>query len=163
VTITSGDNFAHQTYPSQVLPFSLGTNGALQAQTGGIIPIAPTLANPTSLLVESKGKYIYVANQGNNVTGTNNPNSGISGYIINTGSAYQLTFTNPPNSPSGSGPQCIVEDPSDQYIYTANFGDSTVSGRALDPNNGLLTQLRVASSYPLQGPATWCLINGRTN
>jgi 6-phosphogluconolactonase (cycloisomerase 2 family) len=63
---------------------------------------------------------------------------------------------------SGSGPQCIVEDPSDQFIYEANEYDSTVTGRSLDPNSGALNLLRVTSSYPLQGPATWCLINGRT-
>ena len=44
---------------------------------------------------------------------------------------------------SGSGPQCMVEDPSDQFIYTANFNDSTVTGRVVDPNSGVLNNLRV--------------------
>jgi hypothetical protein len=57
----------------------------------------------------------------------------------------------------------MVEDPSDQFIYTANFVDSTITGRALDPNDGFLNSLRVASSYQLQGQANWCLVNGRTS
>jgi len=64
---------------------------------------------------------------------------------------------------SGAGPQCLVEDPSDQFIYSADFNDSAVTGRVVDPNSGALNNLRVTSSYPLQGPATWCLVDGRTN
>jgi 6-phosphogluconolactonase (cycloisomerase 2 family) len=163
VTIGSGTSFPAGTYPSQILPFSVGTNGALQAQTGGVIPDDPTLANPTYIMVESKGKFIYVSNQGNNVTGTSNPQSGIAGYFLTQSPSFQLSFLSPSTYGSGSGPQCIVEDPSDQFIYTANYGDGTITGRSVDPNDGVLNQLRVASSYKLQGPANWCLVNGRTN
>ena len=38
VTIGAGGIFAAGTYPSQILPFSVGTNGALQQQTGGTVP-----------------------------------------------------------------------------------------------------------------------------
>jgi hypothetical protein len=146
---------------SQILPFSVGTGGALQAQTGGVVPDDPTLANPIYLLVESKGKFLYVANQGNNVQGTN-PTSGIAGYVIDP-STHQLSFIAGEPFGSGSGPQCIVEDPSDQFIYSADFNDSSVTGRVVDPNSGVLNPLRVTSSYALQGPATWCLVDGRTS
>ena len=55
---------------SQILPFSVGSNGALQSQTGGIVADDPTLNNPIYLIVESKGKFAYVINQGNNAHGT---------------------------------------------------------------------------------------------
>jgi hypothetical protein len=155
------------TYPGgQVLPFTVATNGALQAQTGGSIPIDPTLANPIQLLIESKGHYMYVATQGTNPTpgtGSNNPGSGISGYFLTNSPNFQASFIAGEPFGSGSGPQCIVEDPSNQYIYEANAVDSTVTGRILDPNSGVLTPLRVASSYTLPGPASWCLMDGRTN
>jgi hypothetical protein len=65
---------------------------------------------------------------------------------------------------TGAGPQCIVEDPSDQFVYTANFNDSTVTGKAIDENAGVLNPLRSGtSSFPLNGPATWCVVNGRTS
>ena len=60
-------------------------------------------------------------------------NSGITGYNL---FSRRLTISNSwRRMPfgSGSGPQCMVEDPSDQFIYTANFDDSTITGRALEP------------------------------
>jgi 6-phosphogluconolactonase (cycloisomerase 2 family) len=149
------------TSPSQILPFSVGSGGALQAQISGIVADDPTLSNPIYMLVESKGKYVYVANQGN-LTDTSNAASGIAGYVIDP-SQHTLSFIAGEPFPIGSGPQCIVEDPSDQFIYTANFNDSTVTGRVVDPNSGVLTSLRVTSSYTLTGPPTWCLVDGRTS
>jgi 6-phosphogluconolactonase len=146
---------------SQILPFSVGTGGALQAQTGGVVPDDTTLSNPIYLLVESKGKFLYVANQGNNVQGTN-AQSGLAGYVIDP-TTHQLSFIAGEPFGTGAGPQCLVEDPSDQFIYSADFNDSSVSGRVVDPNSGVLNNLRVTSTYALQGPATWCLIDGRTS
>jgi len=162
VTIAAGAAFPAGTYSSQILPFSLGAGGALGAEPSGPIPDGTNLSNPIYVLVESKGQYVYVANQGNNVIGPN-PNSGIAGYHITTAPAFQLSFIAEEPSGSGSGPQCIVEDPSDQFIYEADQYDSTVTGRLLDPNTGDLNDLRVLEDYKLQGPASWCLVDGRTS
>ncbi len=163
ITIAAGASgtFNAGTYPSQILPFTVGSGGALQAQTGGIVPDDPTLSNPIYLLVESKNKFIYVANQGNNIQGTN-AESGYAGYVVDP-STHQLSFI--PGEPfgSGSGPQCLVEDPSDQFIYSADYNDSSVTGRLVDPNSGVLNNMRVASTFALQGPATWCVMDGRTD
>jgi len=160
--ITIGFGGATTTAPSQILPYSVGTNGALQAQPGGIVPDDPTLANPIYLLVESKGKFIYVLNQGNNAQGAN-AQSGMAGYFLTTTPAYQLSYIAGEPFGTGAGPQCLVEDPSDQFVYSADFNDSAVTGRVVDPNSGVLNNLRVSTTYSLQGPATWCLINGRTS
>ncbi|MGD1107301.1 MAG: beta-propeller fold lactonase family protein [Terracidiphilus sp.] len=163
--ITATFNGTSTTSPSQILPYTLATGGALQAEPSGAVPDDPNLSNPIEILLESKGKFVYVANQGNNVTGPN-PNSGLAGYFLTTAPAYQLSFLADEATiitGSGSGPQCIVEDPSDQFIYEANQYDSTVTGRVLNPSTGDLTDLRVASDYNLQGPATWCLVDGRTS
>jgi 6-phosphogluconolactonase (cycloisomerase 2 family) len=162
ITIPSGSSYTAGVYPGQILPFTVGTGGALQAETTGTIPDFPTLANPFQLMVESKGKYLYVANQGNNTTGNNSPGSGIAAYFLTSAPAYQTTFVAGGPFGSGSGPQCIVEDPSDQFVYEANLYDSSISGRVLDPNSGELDDMRVTSTYTLQGPATWCLVDGRT-
>jgi 6-phosphogluconolactonase (cycloisomerase 2 family) len=149
---------------SQIVPYSIGTSGALQAAGSGPVPDDSTQANPNFMLLESKGKHIYLANQGNNNTSTATSQNGITGYVLVT-SPYSLTEM--PGLPftTGSGPQCIVEDPSNQFIYTANFNDSTVTGRLMDQNTGDLTPLRVANggTYSLTGPATWCLVDGRTS
>ena len=164
VTITagSGSPFPAAAYASQILPWTVTTGGALEAETSGIIPDdgAQDLSNPIAILLESKSKYLYVANQGNNTTGSN-AGSGIAGYVINV--PYQPTFI--PEEPfgSGSGPQCIVEDPSDQYVYEANLYSNNVTGREIDPNSGDLNDLRTTETYSLEGPGTWCLIDGRTD
>jgi hypothetical protein len=147
---------------SQILPYTVGTNGALQPETSGFIPDDPTLANPIYLVLESKGKFLYVANQGNNAQGVN-AQSGISGYFITTTPAYQATFIAGEPFGTGAGPQCIAEDPSNQFIYTTNYNDSSISGRTIDVNSGVLDDLRNTNRYALPGPATWCLMDGRTS
>lgn len=164
VTITCASGtcpFPAGTYPGQILPFTTGAGGALQAEPSGVFPDTGTLANPIQVLVESKGKYLYVANQGNNITG-NNPGSGIAGYEIFTAPSYELQFIAEQPFGSGSGPQCIVEDPSNQFVYEANEYDSTVTGRTLDPNTGDLNPMRSTETWTLQGQPTWCLVDGRT-
>ncbi|HTX76588.1 MAG TPA: beta-propeller fold lactonase family protein [Terracidiphilus sp.] len=151
------------TSPSQILPFSVGTGGALQAQTGGAVPDDPTQSDPLFLLTESKGKWVYVANTGDNQS-QSNTQSGITGYVIDT-STQQLTTM--PGSPfgTGAGPQCLVEDPSNQFIYTANFNSSTVTGLSLDQNSGVLRPLpgKANRAFSLTGPAAYCVVNGRTS
>jgi 6-phosphogluconolactonase len=156
-----GTNVGGTGATSQILPYTVGTGGALQAQVSGVVADDPTLSNPIYLLVESKGKFLYVANQGNNVQGTNS-GSGMAGYVIDP-TTHVLTFIAGQPFGTGSGPQCLVEDPSDQFIYTADFNDSAINGRVVDPNSGVLNLLRVPNSVTLQGPATWCLMDGRTN
>jgi hypothetical protein len=163
ITCTTGTcPFPAGTYPGQILPWTVATGGALQAEPSGVFPDTGTLANPIQLLVESKSKWLYVANQGNNTTG-NNPESGIAGYEIFTAPSYELQFIAEQPFGSGSGPQCIVEDPSDQYVYTANQYDSTVTGRTLDPDTGDLNPMRSTETWALQGQPTWCLVDGRTS
>ena len=146
---------------SQILPFTVGNNGALQSQTGGAVADDPTLNNPIYLIQESKGKFAYVINQGNNAQGTN-AQSGIAGYVLDP-TTHALSFIAGEPYGSGAGPQCLVEDPSNQFVYSADFNDSAVTGRVVDPNSGSLNQMRVTSTFALGGPATWCLVDGRTS
>jgi 6-phosphogluconolactonase len=148
--------------PGQILPFTVGTNGALQALVGGAVADDPTQSNPIQLMVESKGKFVFVANnQGASISN----GAGIVGYTIDPSSS-QLTENPGSPFPTGTGalPVCILEDPSNQYIYTANAGDSTVTGKVLDPNSGVLTQMQGSTGvFSLTGPASWCWVTGRTN
>ena len=146
---------------SQILPWSVGSGGALVSQTGGAVAIDPTLNNPIYLIVEAKNTFAYVINQGNNTQGTN-AQSGISGYVLDS-STHQLSFIAVEPFGSGAGPQCLVEDPSNQFIYSADYNDSAVTGRVVDPNRGTLNQMRDTSTFSLGGPATWCLVDGRTS
>jgi len=158
ITVTS--NSSTTTSPSQVLPFTIGTNGALQSQTGGAVPGDPTEANPIYLISESKGKFVYVANQSG---ASASSGSGIAGYVVDPASS-QLSLIAGEPFPTGSNPQCLLEDPSNQFIYTANANDSTVTGRVIDPNSGVLNPMHGSTGvFPLNGPASWCVATGRTN
>lgn len=149
---------------SQILPFASGTGGVILPAVSGPIPDDASQSNPIYIAAESKGKWLYVANEGNLSTPTL-PLSGITGYVVN--SPFQPTEMagTPVTFGTGGGPQCLVEDPSNQFFYTANFNDSTVTGLDLNEQSGNLTPLNQAtkapSEYSLDGPATWCLVDGR--
>ncbi len=64
------------------------------------------------------------------------------------------------NFGSGSAPQCILEDPSNQYLYTANFADSTVTGAVINSTTGTLTTLRKEHLFATAGQPTWCTASG---
>jgi 6-phosphogluconolactonase (cycloisomerase 2 family) len=151
----AGSTSAH----SQILAYgpTIGANGALQAATNSVIPDDVSEADPIDLVVENKGSWFYVANQKG--VGTDTATGGIAGYVINN--PFDPTEISGSPFGSGSGPQCIVEDPSNQFFYEANFNDSTVTGQKLDNNAGVLTPF--SQSYALKGPATWCLVDGRTD
>ena len=150
----------------QIFAYSAGSNGALQAQANGYYADDPTLSNPNYVIAANSGKWLYVLNQGDN-SNPNNAQSGIAAFTITQ--PYQLSpiANGGQTAGTGAGPQCILEDPSNQFIYTANFNDSTVTGLSIDENQGNLRPLSQSThakgSYPLPGPAAWCVATGRVS
>jgi len=145
---------------NQIFYYTIGTNGLLQAVTGSPTANVSSASNPVALTSDSKSKFLYIANAGP-TSGTQNPNSVISAFTIAANGV--LAPVAPSTFSVGSGPQCIIEDPSNQYIYTADSGSNTVTGKVLDPSSGNLTDLRNATSYATVGTPTWCVANGHTN
>jgi 6-phosphogluconolactonase len=151
---------------SQILPWTVSTNGSLTAPSHG--PIADDLnqSNPIYLQVENGGKWFYVANQGSS-TDTTDALSGIAGFIEHSPFDPEEISGTPVGFGAGAGPVCLVEDPSNQFFYTANFDSSTVTGQMFDPTTGLLRPLsetsKASSSYALTGPPSWCFVDGHTD
>lgn len=144
----------------EILPFTAGTNGSLQALSTGPVANDSTASNPVSLVVDSKSTYLYVVNAGP-TSGIVNPISQITGWTIDpTTGALQHIAGEPFGS--GSGVNCIFEDPSNQFIYTTSFNDSQFTGRKLDPKSGSLTLLTRGSTFNTVGNPTWCAVSGRT-
>jgi Lactonase, 7-bladed beta-propeller len=156
---TSGTN-------GQIFAYTSGANGSLQAQANGYYADNSTLTNPNYVIASNNGKWLYVLNAGDNTSVTNSQ-SGIAAFVVTQ--PYQLTpiANGGQTVGTGAGPQCILEDPSNQFIYTANFNDSTATGLVIDQNSGVLVPLsqasKAASSYALPGPAQWCVATGRTS
>jgi 6-phosphogluconolactonase (cycloisomerase 2 family) len=147
--------------PGQIIPFTIGTNGALQALVGGAVADDDTETSPIYMILEAKGKFIYVANQ---LGATSDNAAGIAIYSVDPSSGIltEAAGSPVPTASTGATPVCLLEDPSNQYIYTANGADSTVTGHRVDPKSGQLTELKTPS-ITLSGPATWCIVSGRTN
>jgi 6-phosphogluconolactonase (cycloisomerase 2 family) len=148
--------------PGQILPYTVGgTACSLNTITGGPTANLSPAANPVYTLVDSKGKYLFVANQSS--TNSNTPNSSISAFQIQSNGTLLFVPDAPLNPyPIGAGPVCMVEDPSNQYIYTSN-GDGTVTGKLLDNNTGKLADLSRGSSFTAVGQATCLAVSGNVD
>jgi 6-phosphogluconolactonase len=147
-----------------ILPYTIGTNGALQSLVTGKVANTGTVANPGPMIVDHQQRFLYLANKGPNLTATSAASS-VSAFFIDptTGVLTSLsTGANASTVPFGSGaqPQCILEDPSNQYLYTANYSDSTVTGAIINSSTGTLTQLRKATMFNAAGQPTWCTASG---
>jgi 6-phosphogluconolactonase len=147
------------TTAGQILPYTVGTNGALQSNVGGAVPNTGTVANPGPMIVDHQNKFLYLTNLGPNLTPSSEASS-VSAFFIDptTGRLTNINSTVPFGS--GSSPRCILEDPSNQYLYTANYADSTVTGAIINSSTGTLQTLRKATNFGTTGQPTWCAATG---
>jgi len=138
-----------------ILPYTPGGGCSLSVQADGAVANLPLTSNPVYSMADSKNKYLYVLNHGG--TNSNNPNSTISAYVIE--STGQLQPVSDPNNPypAGNGPLCMVEDPSNQYVYTSNSNDGTVTGKFINQNTGQLSDLTRGSSFSAFAAQATCL------
>jgi 6-phosphogluconolactonase len=147
------------TTPGQILPYTIGTNGALQSLVGGQVANSGTVANPGPMIVDHQGKFLYLTNAGPNLTATSEASS-VSAYFIDPTTSRLTPLATSVPFGSGSSPRCLVEDPSNQYLYTANYSDSTVTGAIINSSTGTLTTLRKLTSFGAAGQPTWCTASG---
>jgi 6-phosphogluconolactonase len=147
------------TTPGVIQPWTIGTNGALQTLVGGQVDNSGTVANPGPMIVDHQGKFLYLANMGPNLTPTSEASS-VSAFFIDptTGRLTPLATSVPFGS--GSSPRCILEDPSNQYLYIASYSDSLVTGAVINSSTGTLTTLRKTTSFTAAGQPTWCVASG---
>ncbi len=150
----------------QIFAYTPGTNGSLQAEANGYIPDNAAYSKPIYAIVANGKSWLYILNEGDNSSATT-PQSGIAAFTITNPYQVSPIANGGQIGGTGAGPLCILEDPSNQFIYTANFNDSSVTGLSIDQNDGNLTPLsqstKAKDSYKLSGPATWCLVTGRTS
>jgi 6-phosphogluconolactonase (cycloisomerase 2 family) len=147
------------TTAGQILPYTIGTNGALQSLVGGQVVNSGTVANPGPMIVDHQGKFLYLANAGPNLTASSEASS-VSAYFIDPTTSRLTPLTTSVPFGSGSSPRCILEDPSNQYLYTANFADSTVTGAIINSSTGTLSTLRKNNQFGAAGQPTWCTASG---
>ena len=154
------DGGANQIYSMQASTTACSLSPVPQSQSANVV----SNVIPVNSLTTANGKFLYVINQFNTATGGNQGtgNSSISAFTIDSQGRLASLTTDGTNNPyaTGSGPECIVEDPSSQYIYTSNNTDSTVTGKQLDQNRGRLSDLLHGSTFPAAQQPTCLVVSG---
>jgi 6-phosphogluconolactonase (cycloisomerase 2 family) len=138
-----------------IIPYTPGASCSLSVQADGAVANLPLTSNPVYSMSDTKGRFLYVLNHGG--TNSNNANSTISAYVIEvTGQLQPVSDANNPY-PVGNGPVCMVEDPSNQYVYTSNSNDGSVTGKYINQNTGQLSDLTRGSSFSAFAAQASCL------
>lgn len=146
----------------QILIYTVASGGTLG---GGIVAKPNTGQNslarfPNRMIVNDSRKFVWVANAAVN-TDVNAVGSVITAYVIQTNNELADANNGGNLIPAGASPRCIVEDPSNQYVYTVNFNDSSITGKKIDQNAGGLNTLPKPMPAP-PGSPTWAVVSGTT-
>jgi 6-phosphogluconolactonase (cycloisomerase 2 family) len=168
ITATGSNVYLTDGKNDVIYQYTVGTNCSLidgltttQGPSGNV-PAFANVTNPSWTLVDSTGKYLYVLNQSSTSTITGTPFSSITAYTINATNQQLTPIAGAPYT-VGSGPVCMSEDPTNQYMYISNFNDGTVTGKVLDPNTGELSSLTRGSTFTSVGQSSCLAISGAIN
>ena len=141
-----------------IIPYSIGSSCALAITAGGVTANAPGTSNPTYSFISNNNKFLYVLNQSTTSTTVTQSFSSITGFLIQTGSSL-APLTGSPYTVD-SGPVCMVEDPTNKYMYISAHNSGQVTGKLFDANTGELSQLSRGSTFSATGQATCLAISG---
>ena len=161
-SITTGSSYLYLTdgANNRILQYTVSATGVLQPVTGGIVANSPVNVTPAWTYTDSASKFLYVLNQNNSSTTT--PKSSITAYTIQTNGNLTLQGSNLNPYAVGSGPVCMVEDPSKQWVYISNQ-DGTVTGYHINHADGTLTVLQHGSTFQAQGRPACLVVSGITS
>ena len=144
-----------------IYPFNVAQSCSLTSFSAASIPNNSAVSNPVYSYLDTSSKYLFILNGSVNTSNPNTPYSQITGYnIVNN----QLTENT--NSPfnSGSGPTCMIEDPTAKFMYVANANDGTVTGYDFDSTRGTLSPLQRGSSFNTGATGLHCIaLSGSVN
>lgn len=140
--------------------YQIGSTCALAAVNGGSATMTSLgTENPQYSIIDSSGKYLYVLNQTNNGTLPSIPYSSIMAYTINSANNQIQAIAGAPY-PTGANPVCMVEDPTNQYVYTSDHDAGTITGKRIDTTTGILSNLTRGSTFSATGEASCLAISG---
>jgi 6-phosphogluconolactonase (cycloisomerase 2 family) len=161
LNVFGGNVYVTDAGTNTIIPYQTGAACSLSTQVDGAVANLINTSDPVFSMTDAKGRFFYVLNHG--TTNTNNANSSISAYVIQATGAL-VPVSDPQNPyPVGSGPVCMVEDPSNQYIYTSNINDGTVTGKLINNSTGQLSDLTRGSSFKATGLSTCIAVSGNVD
>jgi 6-phosphogluconolactonase (cycloisomerase 2 family) len=143
--------FIANTNDNTVSSYTINSDGTLTAAGSA----TPTGQAPVSLAVDPTGKFLYVANQGDNTISI----FSVSGTTLT--SAGSPVNTLDINYPGSTGPSALAitgaASGSGNFLYVANQFTDTVSSFRYDPASGTLTRLSPFSVAAGTDPAALVL------
>src|SRR6476469_6084686 len=86
-----------------------------------VMPRTPAGLNPSAIMLSTGGDLLFVANQTANSVSVYSVTSGTGSLASVAGSPFTV----------GSGPSSMVVDPTEHFLYVANFISNTVSGMSI--------------------------------
>ena len=141
--------------PGQIFSYSIGSNCSLVPFTAAAVtPNSATAVNPINIFLAGSSKYVYVLNGSSTNTATNAVGSSLSGFVINGGQLQPIS-----GSPfaTGSGPECMVEDPTSKYLYVADGLDGAITGYLYADPTGEISNLSRGSTFKTSTIGLTCL------
>ena len=149
------DSNGKYTSPGVIYPSTVSGNCGLTPFTGtGSVANDSSVSNPVNSFLDNSNKYLFILNDSVNTTNPSTPYSQITAYNIVSG---QLTAISGQPFPAGSGPTCMVEDPTSKWIYTANTNDGTITGYTFANTQGVLSPLPRGSNFTTGNTGLQCV------
>ena len=140
--------------PGVILPYNVGSGCALTIFTGGPQANDVSVSNPSYSFFDTSNKFLYILNRSTFSTATTTSYSYITAYSLQNGELAEIS-----GSPykSGSGPTCMVEDPTSKFMYVSNLNDGTVTGYSFTSTEGTLSDLARGSTFTTGDIGLTCL------
>ena len=141
------------TTPGTIYPYIPATGCGLTPLTAPVTNTAG-VTDPVNSFIDTKSANIFILNASTAITAGTQPSSQITGFQIVNG---QLRPN--PSSPftAGAAPVCMVEDPTQKYMYVADRNDGSITGYAYDNNQGTLAPLSRGSTFTTGNAQATCL------
>jgi 6-phosphogluconolactonase (cycloisomerase 2 family) len=139
---------------NEIYPFTIGTNGNLQALVGGPVAQNASVEGGDYIIVDAKSKFLYILNTAANPAYSTAPSSSMTAFTIDSTTGRLTELTDDPYQ-TGADPVCAVEDPTNQYLYSVNHNDGTITGKLLNQNTGQLSPLNRTNTFTVNGNASW--------
>ena len=143
-----------------IIPYSVASSCTLSLTLGGVTANQPGTSNPVNSFISSNSKFLYILNQSTTSTTPTQSFSSVTGFLLQSGQSLANQYVTGSPFTVDSGPVCMVEDPTNKYLYVSAHNSGQVTGKLFDPSTGALQQLTRGSTFSAVGQATCLAISG---
>jgi 6-phosphogluconolactonase (cycloisomerase 2 family) len=103
--------------------FNVNSSTGVLTQSSGSPMQVSAIPDTSYSIIDPYGRFLYVAELTNNL---------VYAFQIDSSTGALTAVAGSPFSANVSGPVCLIEDLSGQYLYVINLGNATISGYTID-------------------------------